>query len=241
MTITIIEDIRNKIASAKLDQALKIFIANCNEYANELIIQSNRYYELKSLTRQNLISREESNIERNQICAGLLELLNEVDIKETNSKNEDFNISSELKDILGFAELISRRKGKERTSTKDFFAALNTVRPDSLLELIEELDSKKALPKPVDKELLDIPRKLSNNRVLSPCITESLKELQQVSEKSNRISVDDMFIDVSKNGKGKSVAKLRKKGIGVNEIEGYVEKFKLSVKERPHGENTYSN
>ena len=232
MTIQIIEDIRNYIAIDKISLAIQTFRENCTEYANELIIQSNKYKNLKSDIRKGIISREQSNLERNRLCNNLLELLNEVDIKKTQPKNAEHHLNSELRDILGLAELISRRKGKERTSTRDFFTALVTMNPSSLQNMISELSSKHALPKPENEEILGMPRKLSNNRVLSGCLTESLKELGEVTSETSTISTADMFIDVSKFGKGKSVAKLRSKGIDSQVIDHYVDEFGITIVKR---------
>lgn len=232
MTILIIEEIRTHIAKDKLDVAIDMFRSNCDEFTDELIIHSSKYHNLQAQIRKGLISREQSNIERNQVCSSLLELLNELDIKETTPKNTEYKITPELKDILGLAELISRRKGKGKTSTRDFFTALNTMKPNSLSLILRELNLKKALPKSAKEKLLQIPRKLSNNRILSACLTESLHELSEVSDSSNTTSTADMFIDVSKYGKGKSVEKLRKKKIGGAEIDSYVEKFEMVVKTR---------
>lgn len=232
MTILLIEDIRNKIAKDKLDVAIEIFRSNCDEFTDELILQSSKYENLKSQIINGVISREQSNIERNTVCTSLLHLLNEVDIKETSPKNDDYIITPELKDLLGLAEMISRRKGKEKTSTRDFYTALNTLKPESLSMMLKELNTKEALPNSVDEELLLIPRNFSNNRVLSACLTESLHELSNTSDEPSVTSTADMFIDVSKFGKGKSVAKLRKKGIGKLEIDNYVARFEIAVKDR---------
>ncbi len=232
MTIAIIEQIRNHIAENILDQAIEVFRTYCTEFENELIIQSSKYNNLRDAIRQGIISREQSNLERNQLCHALLELLNEVDVKTTAPKNESHELSGELRDVLAFAELISRRKGKERTSTKDFFTALVSMKPDSLSHLITDLKEKKALPKSADSSLLELPRKLSNNRNLSACLTESLSELGEIAKTDGAITPADMFIDVSKFGKGKSVAKLRKHGIGRTEIDGYVKTLNLDVKQR---------
>ena len=232
MTIQIIEEIRNCIANNKLDIAIELFRQNCSEYSDELILQSSKFKRLKSDSRKGIISREQSNIENNILCNSLLELLNEIDCSETEPKNERYSLNSELRDILGFAELISRRKNKERTSTRDFFTALVTINPDSLIDLINELNSKESLPQQVNKGLLSLPRKLSNNRTLSGCLTESLHELSNAIEDSENITPEDMFIDVSKYGRGNSVEKLREKGIGVTELENYVDEFKLKIHRR---------
>ncbi len=238
MTIEIIEDIRNKIASDCLKEAIRVFRDHCSQFENELIIQSNKYTRLNSEIRKGIISREQSNLERNRLCNALLELLNEVDVSETNLKNENHKLNPELRDILGLAELISRRKGKDRTSTKDFFKALATIKPESLESIIEELNDKAALPKPVKEEVLTLPRRLSNSRVLSGCLTESLEELNKVITDSNQISTADMFIDVSKHGKGKSVSRLRKKGITKSAIDNYVNEFSIEIQKRRENEVT---
>ena len=232
MTIILIEEIRNNIANDKLDKAIEVFRSNCDEFTDELIMKSSQYENLKSQELDGVLTRDQINIERNRVCKGLLSLLNEVDVIETEPKNDAFNISSELKDILGLAELISRRKGKVKTSTSDFFKALNTMKPSSLTKILEALNIKKALPNSIEEELLNLPRKLSNNRTLSGCLTESLQELSEITIDADSISTADMFVDVSKFGKGKSVAKLRKRGIGKEEIDGYVEKFEIIVQNR---------
>ena len=232
MTITIIENIRNFIAKDRLKEAIEVFRVNCKEYTSELILQSNKYSNLQAQIRDGVISREQSNLERSRLCKALLELLNEIDVEKNSPKNINYPITDELKDVLALAELISRRKEKEKTSTRDFFTALNTIKPNSIIDIINELNIVKALPDEIDRELLDLPRSFSNNRTLSGCLTESLTELNKVSDKSNSITSADMFIDVSKYGKGKSVAKLRKKGVGISEINNYVEEHNVSIKGR---------
>ena len=232
MTIEIVENIRNNIAKDKLDIAIKLFRTHCIDFSDELILHSSKYTNLKSAIRKGIISREQSNIERNIICNSLLELLNEVDVQETKLKNDTHNLSNELRDILGLAELISRRKGKTKTSTKDFFTALVSLNPKPLSTILGVLNDKEALPQTIDNHLLSLPRKLSNNRPLSGCLTESLRELGTLTTPKDEITTADIFIDVSKYGKGKSVAKLRKRGVGKTEIENYVEEFGLHIKRR---------
>ena len=63
-----IENVRNLIAKAKLDEAIELFIDNPFNLKDEVIVQSAQYNNLKNEITRGIKTNEEANVERNKIC-----------------------------------------------------------------------------------------------------------------------------------------------------------------------------
>lgn len=142
-------------------------------------------------------------------------------------------LSKNLKDTLALAEFLSKRDGKNVTSTRYFFKAVEIINPFELSGLLEILMEKQALPKlnEEDKSLGNSDYSLDINRTVSNCITDSLENLDNIAKNDN-IDDSDLFIDVAKYGKGSSVARLRKHGVTPSVIDNLTEQFGIKVKGR---------
>lgn len=226
----IVEEIKNRIAKGDVYSAIDLLKAHGKGIENELVIHSFKYSDVLKLERIRSLTREEINCEKTKICWALLELADNIDIKV--SPQFEFDLSPGLEDALALAESQSRRDGKTKTSTKYFFAALRKLKPESLREILNEIEDQEGLPKSISDEVLAIPRTLSRSRPLSNCLTDSVTQLSEIATKSAPIEVEDMFIDVAKFGSGKSVRKLRKNGINEQVIDGFVDKYQVEIKRR---------
>jgi Effector-associated domain 11 len=225
-----VEEIKNRIAKGDVESAINLMQEHGKDLDNELTIHSFKYDDILKQERIGLLSREEISREKTKICWALLELADRIDIKI--SPQFDYKLAPELEDVLALAESQSRRDGETVTSTRYFFAALRKLRPESLREIIIEIESQGGFPKSISDEVLEIPRTLSKSRTLSGCLTESVTNLNEIATETNPIEVEDMFIDVAKFGEGKSVRKLREHGIDEKIIEGYVDKYGIEIKRR---------
>ncbi len=139
-------------------------------------------------------------------------------------------LSPGLEDALALAELQSKREGEKVTSTHHFFSAIARLKPNSLASLIAEFNKIGALPEPTSEDLFIAPRKLTYERSLSPCVTESLENLSVDATEKNKVTATDVFVDVSKYGEGSSVTRMRDKGIEPKTIDMYVKKYGIELK-----------
>lgn len=226
----IVEKIKDRIAKGDVYSAIDLLKEHGKDIDKELIMQSFKFSNVLKYERIGTWSIDEINREKNKICWALLELAGNIDIQV--SPQFDFNLAPELEDALALAESQSRRDGKEVTSTKYFFAALRKLKPESLRSVLNDIENQDGLPKPINDEVVAIPRTLSRSRTLSSCLTDSVTQLNELATIANPIEVEDMFIDVAKFGKGKSVRRLRKHGISEEVIEGYVNKYNIEIKRR---------
>jgi len=226
----IVEEIKNRIAKGDVYSAIDLLKEHGTDLENELTIHSFKFGDVLKSERIGLLSRDEISREKTKICWALLELADTIDIQVSPQFN--YQLAPELIDALSLAESQSRRDGKPVTSTRYFFAALRKLRPQSLIEIIAEIEKQDGLPKPISDEVLAIPRTLSRSRTLSNCLTDSVNELNEIATESDPIEVEDMFIDVAKFGKGNSVRRLREHGIDEEVIEGYLDKYQVEIKRR---------
>ena len=225
-----VEKIRNLVAEAETEEAIKLFLNYPNDYEDEIILKSTQYQYLIKDARLGIITQEEIEVKRTRICKSLLEFANEID-KQMNPKR-DFYLSSELEEILALAEYQSRKDSRPVTSTRYFFSALTKIRPDLLRPIIEELEKLGALPHDIDEDTLSIPRELSSSRQFSSCVTSSLNELKEVTSENDPIETEDLFIDVAKYGTGASVRRLRANGITREKVDELVHTQTLELKRR---------
>ncbi|MEN0048403.1 MAG: hypothetical protein AAF806_15175 [Bacteroidota bacterium] len=226
----IVEEIKNRIAKGNVHSAIELLKEHGKDIDNELAIHSFKFEDVLKSERIGLLSRDEISREKTKICWALLELADKIDMQI--SPQFDFILAPELEDALALAEIQSRRDGKEVTSTRYFFAALRKLKPEKLRAMLIEIENQDGLPKPISDEVVTIPRTLSRSRTLSHCLTDSVTELNEVATDTDPIEVEDMFVDVAKYGKGKSVRRLRKHGIDEGVIDDYVDKYEIEIKRR---------
>jgi hypothetical protein len=85
---TYCEDLKNLIAKNEIDKVIEQLhgLLKNSDKLNEVIMQSARHKELKKQIRMNLIDLDKADINKSQIRAGLLELIDEIDESTTQAE-----------------------------------------------------------------------------------------------------------------------------------------------------------
>lgn len=112
----------------------------------------------------------------------------------------------------------NRLAGDGGIKTKDLFAALLRVAPDTLRPLTSAIPAE-ALPSPTDGPLFDADYIARELPWLSHCVASSVGRLSKDLSPGERLSAVDIFADIAHKGTGSSVAQLRNHKIGPDEIE----------------------
>lgn len=129
-------------------------------------------------------------------------------------------LTPELQAVIILAASNAEHKLKDRISTRDFFAAITRIKPEGFDQFFNMLP-KEAMPEPVPAEVETNPTSIEHILKYSGCVNESVRELSE-RRKEGKITVQDMFVDIAKNGKGESVRKLRTHGVDADAIEKIV-------------------
>ena len=141
------------------------------------------------------------------------------------------NLSPSLQDALSLAANAARREGKDIISTRTLFAALRRLHPDPLSEFFDQIPSE-ALPNPVAQDVTADPNALSDIRLFSGCVQDSLSHLTPQAGPDDKLTAKDLFVDIARHGTGESVRRLRTYGIDSNRIDEIVRQLGWSVAER---------
>lgn len=136
-----------------------------------------------------------------------------------------------LQDAFVLAANAARKEGKDIISTRTLFAALHRLHPGRLAELFSQLPAE-ALPDPVADDIPVDARALEGIRRFSTCVQDSLDHLTPNVSAGHRLTSEDVFIDISKHGKGRSVARLRTHGVDVKRINELVSQLGWQVVQR---------
>lgn len=141
------------------------------------------------------------------------------------------NLSPSLQDAIMLAANAARREGKHIISTRTLFAAMHRLNPDRLPEFFD-LIPRHALPEPISEEITADSDAISGIRLFSDCIQDSLNHLTPQSSADNKITTEDIFVDIARHGTGASVRRLRTNGISVDRINEIVQQLGWSVMAR---------
>ncbi len=141
------------------------------------------------------------------------------------------SLSPSLQDALALAANAARREGKDIVSTRALFAALRRLNPERLSKFFEEI-SEDALPEPTADEVQPDVNALSEIRLFSGCVQDSLDHLIPQASPDEKLTTEDIFIDIARHGKGESVHRLRTHGIDVSRINEIVEQLGWAVMDR---------
>lgn len=137
----------------------------------------------------------------------------------------------ELQEALALAYNQARREGKNRISTRTFFAAVARLRPGQLAQLLDRLPEG-ALPEPISEEVSGESRILDEAPLLSTCVENALTHLGRQADPEHKLSAAEVFVDVAKHGTGASVAQMRELGITPETIDRYGEELGWEIRER---------
>ena len=83
-------------------------------------------------------------------------------------------------------------------------------------------------PEPISGPPITSPFITSESPQLSGCVHDSVARFSRLRD-VHKIEPADMFVDIAKYGRGSWVARLRKWGIGANEIDEIVDRTGVSV------------
>jgi hypothetical protein len=137
----------------------------------------------------------------------------------------------ELQEALSVAYNQARREGKDRISTRTFFAAVARLKPRQLAQFLDRLPEN-ALPEPIGE---DVPREstiLQEEPQLSTCVENALSHLGKRADPQHKLSTAEVFVDVAKHGTGPSVAHLREQGVTPETIDQLIQELGWEVRER---------
>ena len=158
---------------------------------------------------------------------------NIVHFKPSNPLVESFwdSLSPSLQDAIVLASNAARREGKDIISTRTLFAALRRLQPEPLPNLFAEIPSE-ALPKALSKGISSDMGALSEIRLFSSCVQDSLNHLTPKSSPTDKLAAEDIFVDIARYGTGSSVRRLRTFGIDAGRINEIVRQLGWTVADR---------
>jgi hypothetical protein len=137
-------------------------------------------------------------------------------------------MTPELQSFLSVPYNENRMKGNGGIQTSDLFAAMVT-NPTPELEAVLKHIPKKALPEPLEGKIVDEPYIVNEQPWLSHCIASSIKRLSQALSSEKQLTALDVFIDIVRNGTGKSVRLLRENNINPESISIILKQENLQV------------
>ena len=140
-------------------------------------------------------------------------------------------LDKRLQDAFALAATDVRRKGKDWVSTASLFAALHRLTPAPLPAYIAALPDG-ALDAPTPEDVPIDYAKLAELTGLSPCVTDSLHKLAPKVGQLGVLASEDMFLDISRHGKGTSTARLRAHGITADWVADKTEALGWDVLKR---------
>jgi hypothetical protein len=137
----------------------------------------------------------------------------------------------ELQAALALAYNQARREGKNRISTRTFFAAVARLKPGWLAQLLGRLPEG-SLPEPIGEDVPPESSILQEDPQLSTCVENALTHLAGKADPRHPLSTAEVFVDVAKHGAGASVARLREEGVTPERIDQLVGELGWEVRER---------
>lgn len=140
-------------------------------------------------------------------------------------------LEPELQDALALAYNQSRRYGSKTIKTRYLFAAMRKLRPEPLNDLFNLLPVE-ALPEPVEENNTTKEYVLNEKPNFSACVLDSIEHIGQHATSKRKISVEDVFVDIAKNGAGSSVSRLRAHGVNARKINQAVDQLGWRIIER---------
>ncbi len=140
-------------------------------------------------------------------------------------------LDTSLQDAFALAANDARRQGKDIISTRTLFAAFRRLHPGHLPDFFSHLPSD-ALPDPIPDSTPIRSDALADIRLLSACVQDSLNHLAPQATENNKLTSEDVFVDIARYGRGNSVQRLRTHGIDAIRIDEIVGQLGWSVLDR---------
>lgn len=140
-------------------------------------------------------------------------------------------LDENLQNAFALAATAARREGKDYISTSTLFASLRRLNPVPLLDFFRHLPDD-ALPEPIPEDVPIDVSAIDSINSLSPCVNSSMSSLTPKATPQNKVSSKDIFIYLARHGTGKSVWRLRARGVGETQIEEIVRQLGWQVMQR---------
>ncbi len=140
-------------------------------------------------------------------------------------------IDNDLRKIFIVAATLAEMEGKNYVSTTNFVKALMFLRPGKISDFFGRLPQG-ALPESIPD---DVPLHVSALQSLgsfSPCINSALTNLTPKVSSDERLSSEDVFIDIARYATGKSTQRLRSHGVSKQDVEKIVKQLGWQLVER---------
>jgi serine/threonine protein kinase len=141
------------------------------------------------------------------------------------------NLEPDLQDALALAFNQAKREGKNRISTRTFFAALGRLKPGRLSRLLNLLPEG-SLPGAVAEDVPLNREILAEKPLLASCVESAFHHLGDQAKPERKLAVEDVFVDVAKYGTGASVVQLRTHGVTPETIDRLVKQLGWRVARR---------
>jgi hypothetical protein len=143
--------------------------------------------------------------------------------------SENWNLmDEELQNALLLAANVSLKRGKDRISTERLFQAFVSISPKRLSGLFE-LFPEGALPDAdptVENSDENALRKIGG---LSTCVNNAFANLGPSASRNERLSPEDIFVEIARNGNNDSVRRLRTHGIDQSKLEALLKQLGWST------------
>ncbi len=137
---------------------------------------------------------------------------------------------------MAVAATLAKLDNKNYIATTNFVKALMVIKPGRISEFFDALPSE-ALP---DGVPTNIPIRLESLKELnsfSPCINSAMSNLTPKVSDTDRLSSEDVYIDIARHGTGKSTRLLRNHGVSKDVVEQIVGQLGWQLVERSANTN----
>ena len=141
------------------------------------------------------------------------------------------HIDDELRQILVVAATLAQLERKNYVSTTNFVKALIVSKPGRISDFFSKLPDG-ALPDSIPD---DVPLQLLALESLdsfSPCINSAMSNLTPEVAPDEKISSEDVYIDIARYATGKSTQRLRSHGVSKTDVESIVGQLGWQLVER---------
>ena len=140
-------------------------------------------------------------------------------------------IDDELRHILVVAATLAQLESKNYVSTTNFVKALVVVKPGRITEFFDRLPQG-ALPNSSHTEASERLDSLESLESFSPCIDSAFSSLTPEIAKDEKLTSEDIYIDIARHGAGKSTRLLRSRGVSKSDVEDIVKQLGWHLVER---------
>ena len=140
-------------------------------------------------------------------------------------------LDDDLRQIMAVSATLAQLENKNYMSTTNFVKALMVLKPGRISEFFNKLPEG-ALP---DSVPADIPMRFEALKSLdsfSPCINSAMSNLTPKVTPAERLSSEDVYVDIARHGTGKSTKLLRSRGVSKADVEHIVGQLGWHLVER---------